>query len=77
MSLNKLNNNFIGGVEISLTESIKALASLNIFEKAPMKENFVGRPFYVDYDTTLILISDYWKNEVGGIPQGYSTFSIL
>ncbi len=55
---------------MSLTEAIKNLASVDIFKEAPVKDNFVGRPFYVDYDSTMILISDYWKNKVGGIPQG-------
>ena len=55
---------------MSLTEAIKNLASIDIFEEAPVKDNFVGRPFYVDYDTTMVLVADYWKNEVGGIPHG-------
>lgn len=55
---------------MSLTGAIKKLASVDIFQEAPVKENFVGRPFYVDYDTALVLIADYWKNKVGGIPQG-------
>jgi DNA helicase HerA-like ATPase len=55
---------------MSLTEAIKNLASVDIFKEAPVKENFVGRPFYVDYDTTMVLVADYWKNKVGGIPQG-------
>lgn len=55
---------------MSLTEAIKKLASVDIFEEAPIKDNFVGRPFYVDYDTTMVLVADYWKNKVGGIPQG-------
>lgn len=55
---------------MSLTEAIKNLASVDIFKEAPVKDNFVGRPFYVDYDTTMVLVADYWKNKVGGIPQG-------
>ncbi|MBU4535278.1 MAG: DUF87 domain-containing protein [Euryarchaeota archaeon] len=55
---------------MSLLKAIKDLASIDIFKEAPLQDNFVGRPFYVDYDKTLVLVADYWKNNVGGIPQG-------
>jgi DNA helicase HerA-like ATPase len=43
---------------------------IDIFEEAKMYDNFVGRPFSLDYDHALILIADAWKMNVGGIPQG-------
>lgn len=55
---------------MSLTKAIKELATVDIFAEAPISDNFAGRPFYVDYDTAFVLISDYWKDKVGGIPQG-------
>ncbi|HEY3987575.1 ATP-binding protein [Cedecea sp.] len=31
---------------------------------------FIGRPFYLSYDTAKILVCDAWKSQVGGIPAG-------
>ncbi len=55
---------------MDIKKAIKDLASIDIFEDGRMKETFVGRPFYLDYDTALLLVADAWKNKVGGIPQG-------
>ena len=53
-----------------LEQAIKAELEGDIFEEGRNKELFVGRPFYLDYETASILISDAWKNKVKGIPQG-------
>jgi len=55
---------------VSLVAAVQKLASVDIFEKAKKKEFFVGRPFYLDYDRTYLLIADSWKNKVKGVPQG-------
>lgn len=41
-----------------------------IFTDGRDEKLFVGHPFYIDYKEAYILISDYWKNNVNGIPQG-------
>jgi len=53
-----------------LEHHLKEIAKVDIFKKGRNKALFVGRPFYLDYDKAQILISDAWKNEVKGIPQG-------
>jgi len=55
---------------MSIESQIKELASIDILKKGKAEELFIGRPFSMAYDKTNILISDYWKNKVGGIPQG-------
>lgn len=55
---------------MDITETIQKLASIDIFTEAKNKENFVGRPFYLDYDKAYLLIADAWKMKVSGIPQG-------
>ncbi|HAI96786.1 MAG: ATPase [Cycloclasticus sp.] len=53
-----------------LEHHLKEIANVDIFKKGRNNALFVGRPFYLDYDKAQILISDAWKNEVKGIPQG-------
>jgi DNA helicase HerA-like ATPase len=53
-----------------LENQLKDIASVDIFKKGRDKSLFVGRPYYLDYEKTQILVSDAWKNQVGGIPQG-------
>jgi len=55
---------------MSLTDKLKGLATVDIFKEGSKKENFVGRPFSLDYDRTNLLICDAWKTKVGGVPQG-------
>ncbi|MEQ8192843.1 MAG: ATPase, partial [Candidatus Eremiobacterota bacterium] len=55
---------------MSLVGTVQKLASVNIFEETKRKDLFVGRPFYLDYNKTFLLIADAWKNQVKGIPQG-------
>lgn len=55
---------------MDLTDRIKKLASVDLFSETQQEENFVGRPFYLDYAHASILVADAWKNKVGGIPHG-------
>ncbi|MDC3425826.1 DUF87 domain-containing protein [Aquibacillus sp. 3ASR75-11] len=55
---------------MKLTERIKSEAQIDLFLEGKRKEDFVGRPFYIDYDKAFILISDSKKYRVGGVPQG-------
>lgn len=55
---------------MTLTTTIKNLASVDLFEEGKIKESFVGRPFYLDYEKAYLLICDSWKTNVGGVPQG-------
>lgn len=49
---------------------IKELAQVDILKEGKKEDYFVGRPFYLDYEKAHILINDFWKNKVNGIPQG-------
>lgn len=42
----------------------------DILKEGKVKENFVGRPFYLSYDISKILVCDAWKAQVKGIPAG-------
>ena len=53
-----------------MERKIKNLASIDIFEEVQTNENFVGRPFYLDYNKLNMLVADAWKIKVGGLPQG-------
>ncbi len=55
---------------MSIASQIKALTSVDILSLGKSKDLFIGRPYSMAYDKTNILISDFWKNKVGGIPQG-------
>ena len=55
---------------MSLSDTIKRLASVDLFNEAKNSDLFVGRPFHLDYDKAHLLIADSWKMRVGGIPQG-------
>lgn len=55
---------------MDMAATIQKLASVDLFMEARNKDNFVGRPFYLDYDRAYLLVADAWKMKVGGIPQG-------
>ena len=55
---------------MDIAGTIQKLASIDIFKEAKNRDNFVGRPFYLDYDKAHLLVADAWKIKVGGIPQG-------
>ncbi|NLB79786.1 MAG: ATP-binding protein, partial [Clostridiaceae bacterium] len=46
------------------------MATVDIFQEAKKTDMFIGRPFYLDFDKAYLLITDAWKEKVGGIPQG-------
>lgn len=55
---------------MSLTQELKNLAMVDIFSEAKKTDLFIGRPYYLDFDKAYLLITDAWKEKVGGIPQG-------
>lgn len=55
---------------MSFTSAINDLATVDIFKEAKKPEWFIGRPYYLDFDKAYLLITDAWKEKVGGIPQG-------
>ncbi len=55
---------------MSLESSIKALVNIDILKEGKNDDLFIGRPYSMSYDKANILISDFWKNKVGGVPQG-------
>ena len=54
---------------MNMKQAIQKLAVRDIFE-AKESDLFIGRPFYLDFDKAYLLITDAWKERVGGIPQG-------
>lgn len=55
---------------VEINNLVKKMAEIDIFNDAKDKDNFVGRPFYLDYDKALLLVADSWKERSGGIPPG-------
>ncbi len=55
---------------MEIVNTIKEIASIDIFKEGKASEMFVGRPFYIDYQQAHLLIADAWKARVKGIPQG-------
>ena len=55
---------------MAIEDTIKKLATVDIFKEARKPELFVGHPFAIDYEKAHILIADSWKKKVNGIPQG-------
>ena len=45
-------------------------AKENFFEAIKTDENFVGRLYDLNYDTTNVLVNDHHKNAVKGVPHG-------
>lgn len=52
------------------TQTLRDLASTDIFKNGREPATFVGHPFYFDYETVKILVNDKWKHANGGIPAG-------
>lgn len=62
-------------MSISFTSEIAKLASVDLFKRDTITGElqtgtFIGRPFFLDYDRTHLLVADAWKQKVKGIPQG-------
>jgi CRISPR/Cas system CSM-associated protein Csm2 small subunit len=55
---------------MGLMQAIEDLALVDIFKEAKQNDLFIGRPYYLDFDKAYLLITDAWKEKVGGIPQG-------
>jgi DNA helicase HerA-like ATPase len=55
---------------MELTNALEALDGVDIFKEANKEEFLVGNTFYIDYSTANLLVSDAWKQKVGGLPQG-------
>ncbi len=55
---------------MEMTGTIVKLALIDIFREGKNKENFIGRPFYLDYGNAHLLVADSWKMKVDGVPQG-------
>jgi len=53
-----------------MTNIVNKITDIDFFKEGQIDELFVGRPFALDYNKAKILVSDYWKYQVNGIPQG-------
>jgi len=49
---------------------IKKITDIDFFKEGQNEELFVGRPYAINYNKANLLISDFWKHKVKGIPQG-------
>jgi hypothetical protein len=54
----------------TVIEDLKKLATVDLFAEVRRDDAFVGRPFYLDFNTLKILSNDSWKRKVGGVPAG-------
>ncbi len=60
---------------IGFSDAIAKLSKVDVFKRDTKSHEvltgmFVGRPFYLDYERSYILIADAWKQKAKGIPQG-------
>ncbi len=53
-----------------MLDVVKKITDIDFFFEGQNEELFVGRPYSINYNKTNLLISDYWKHKVKGIPQG-------
>lgn len=53
-----------------IEKHLDALMNIDLFKEGKVSNNFIGRPFYIDYNKVHLLVSDAWKYRVKGIPQG-------
>jgi hypothetical protein len=49
---------------------INKITDVDFFKEGQNEDLFVGRPFAINYNLLKLLISDFWKYKVKGIPQG-------
>ncbi len=49
---------------------VKTITDTDFFKEGQNEDLFVGRPYAINYNKANLLISDYWKHKVKGIPQG-------
>lgn len=50
--------------------NLDSILKIDLLSEGRKQENFIGRPFYIDFTKALILTCDAWKAKVEGIPQG-------
>lgn len=49
---------------------VKTITDTDFFKEGQNENLFVGRPYAINYNKVNLLISDYWKHKVKGVPQG-------
>ena len=50
-------------------DNVKKIMETDLFRDGKDEKNFVGRSFYIDFETISVLVCDAWKKNVGGIPN--------
>lgn len=55
---------------MTVKQAVLDLANINIFQESQKSDAFVGRSFYLDFNTLRFVSNDKWKNQVGGLPAG-------
>ncbi len=53
-----------------MLDVIKQITDVDFFKEGQHEDCFVGRPYSINYNKANLLISDFWKHKVKGIPQG-------
>lgn len=53
-----------------MLDVIKKITDIDFFKEGQNEDLFVGRPYSINYNKANLLISDFWKHKVKGIPQG-------
>lgn len=53
-----------------MLDVIKKITDIDFFKEGQNEDLFVGRPYSINYNRANLLISDFWKHKVKGIPQG-------
>lgn len=53
-----------------MLDLIKEITEIDFFKEGQYEDLFVGRPYSINYNKVNLLISDFWKHKVKGIPQG-------
>src|SRR3546814_11530147 len=49
---------------------VNTITDTDVFKEGQNDDVCVGRPYALNYNKANLLISDYWKHKVKGIPQG-------
>lgn len=55
---------------VSLSEEIRQLASVNLFDEMRGSQLLVGRPFALNFNGLRLISHDAWKQRAGGVPAG-------
>lgn len=53
-----------------MLDVIKKITDIDFFKEGQNEDLFVGSPYSINYNKANLLISDFWKHKVKGIPQG-------